>query len=188
MKYKKQLITAALLGLMLAGLGLIYSVFSSSGVTSSTNQIESGTEPQENLVPAVSLPTLGGEEINLLEDRGEVTILFAMSYWCTTCVPEARALARLIDEYEEQGLRVVVIDLDPDVNPEQLQTFIDEVGENRLTWTFDPEADFMRRYNVRALDTTIIVNADGYEVYRDIQPTSYDTLQAAIEQLFEGES
>jgi peroxiredoxin len=128
----------------------------------------------------VTLPTLGGGEINLLEDRGEVTILFAMSYWCTTCVPEAQALARLFDDYEEQGLQVVVIDLDPEVKPELLQTFIDAVGENRLTWAFDPEARFMRAYNVQALDTTIIVNAEGYEVYRDIRPTPYETLQENI--------
>lgn len=184
MKYKKQLITVVLLGLMLVGLGLIYSVFSSSGVTFSTRQIEPNTKTQGELVPAVTLPTLGGGEINLLEDRGQVTILFAMSYWCTTCIPEAQVLARLFDNYEEQGLRVVVIDLDPEVKPELLQTFIDAVGENRLIWAFDPEAAFMWAYNVRALDTTIVVNAEGYEVYRDIQPSSYSTLQKVVEQWF----
>jgi thiol-disulfide isomerase/thioredoxin len=181
MIYQKKLITVGLLILMLTGFGLIYSVFSDSGATVST-QSKAQFTPPENQIAAVNLPTLDGKEINLLEDRGEVTILFAMSYWCTTCVPEARALAQLVDKYEGQGLRVIVIDLDPTVSPEHLQGFIDEVGENRLIWAFDPEAAFMWTYNVRALDTTIVVNADGYEVYRDIRSTPYSTLQKIVEQ------
>jgi hypothetical protein len=46
MKIKKQLMTAALLGIMLAGLGVIYAVFSSSGVTSSASQTEPNAKPQ----------------------------------------------------------------------------------------------------------------------------------------------
>lgn len=180
MKNTKQLITGGLLLLMLVGGLLMIRVFSSSGVISSANQLDSDETIPGTPVPAVTLPTLDGQAVNLLEDRGKVTILFAMSYWCTTCVPEAQALARLFEEYEGQGVRIVVIDLDPGVNPELLQTFIDEVGENRLTWAFDPDAEFMQHYNVRALDTTIIVNADGYEIYRDIRPTSYETLRENI--------
>jgi peroxiredoxin len=180
LKNTKQLITVGLLLLMAVGSLLMIRVFSSSGAISSTSQIDSSQTTGGTPIPAVTLPTLDGQEVNLLEDRGKVTILFAMSYWCTTCVPEAQALARLFDEYEEQGVRIVVIDLDPEVSPDLLQPFIDEVGENRLTWAFDPDAEFMRRYNVRALDTTIIVNADGYEVYRDIRPTPYETLRENI--------
>ncbi|RIK41364.1 MAG: hypothetical protein DCC55_12190 [Chloroflexi bacterium] len=175
--------TAILLGAMLLGAGLIYRVFSANGVVPSASSI-SGAEQEAvgPVIPEVTLPTLDGGQINLLRDRGEVTILFAMSYWCTTCVPEAQALARLYEEYEAAGLKVVVIDLD-DVSPEHLQTFIDAVGENRLTWAFDPEVQFMRRFNVQALDTTIIVDAEGHEVYRDIRSTSYDVLRREIEKV-----
>jgi peroxiredoxin len=179
----KHLISVGLLLFMLIGIGLVVRVFRSSGAIPSTDSLTISQEVKGMPVPEVNLATLDGQPINLLRDRGEVTILFAMSYWCTTCVPEAQALARLYDEYEEKGLKVIVIDLDPDTNPERLQTFIDLVGDNRLTWVFDPNAEFMYLYNVRALDTTIIVNSDGYEVYRDIQSTPYEKLRQALEQL-----
>lgn len=174
-------VTVVLLGVMLLGAGLIYRVFSANGVVPSASSV-SGAEQEAvgPVIPEVTLPTLDGEQVNLLRDRGEVTILFAMSYWCTTYIPEAQALAQLYEEYEAAGLKVVVIDLDPNVSLGHLQTFIDAVGENRLTWAFDPEVQFMRRFNVQALDTTIIVDAEGREVYRDIRSTSYAVLRREI--------
>lgn len=183
MLQRKHLVTWSLLLVMMVGMISLIWVFSTNGVIPVTSNPINEDEIRGNGIPAVTLSTLDGQRINLRDDRGKVTVLFAMSYWCTTCVPEAQALTRLYDDYEDQGLKVVVIDLDPDGTPELLQPFIDEVGDNRLIWAFDTEGDFFRQYNVRALDTTIIVNADGYEVYRDIQPTSYDTLQRAVESL-----
>lgn len=183
MLQRKHLITGSLLLVMLVGMVSLIWVFSTSGVVPATSSQITEGEIKGNVIPAVTLSTLDGQRINLREDRGSVTVLFAMSYWCTTCVPEAQALTQLYSDYEDQGLKVVVIDLDPDGTPELLQTFIDQVGDNRLIWAFDTEGDFFHQYNVRALDTTIIVNADGYEVYRDIQPTSYDTLQRVVESL-----
>lgn len=180
---KKHLITAALLLVMLAGAVLILYVFGSSGVASPTSDLNADQVADGEVIPEVSLTTLDGTQVNLLHDRGEVTIFFAMSYWCVTCVPEAQALVQLYEDYHTEGLKVVVIDLDPDGSPELLQSFIDEVGENRLTWAFDTAGEFMHGYDVRALDTTIVVNAEGYEVYRDIQSTPYDRLQAIVEQL-----
>jgi len=176
-------VTVILLGVMLLGALLTYWVFSANGIVPSASSI-SGAEQEAvgPVIPEVTLPTLDGEQVNLLRDRGEVTILFAMSYWCTTCVPEAQALAQLYEEYEAKGLKVVVIDVD-EVSPAKLQTFIDLVGENRLIWAFDPEVQFMRQFNVQALDTTIIVDAEGREVYRDIRSTPYNVLRREIEKV-----
>jgi peroxiredoxin len=183
MLQRKHLITWGLLLVMMLGIISLIWVFNTSGVVPTTSSPITEGKVKGNVIPAVTLSTLDGQPINLREDRGKVTILFAMSYWCTTCVAEAQALSRLYDDYEDQGLKVVVIDLDPDGTPERLQLFIDQVGDNRLIWAFDTKGDFFRQYNVRALDTTIVVNADGYEVYRDIQPTSYNTLQRVVESL-----
>lgn len=175
----KRLFTGALLGLIVLGGYTIWSVFVSNNVLPTENKI-SNPAPNDTLIPAVSLITIDGQSINLRDDRGQVTIFFVMSYWCTTCVPEAQALARLHDQYESQGLKVVVIDLDPCGEPDLLRLFIDEVGANRLIWAMDPESVFMQHYNVQALDTTIIVNQDGYEVYCDFTSTSYADLESLI--------
>ncbi|MCL4732899.1 TlpA family protein disulfide reductase [Patescibacteria group bacterium] len=175
-------VTVILLGVMLLGALLTYWVFSANGVVPLAPSVSGADQAPGPVIPEVTLPTLDGGQVNLLNDRGEVTVLFAMSYWCITCVPEAQALAQLNEEYEAKGLKVVVIDVD-EVSPENLQTFIDLVGENRLTWAFDPEVQFMRRFNVQALDTTIIVDAEGREVYRDIRSTPYNVLRREIEKV-----
>jgi hypothetical protein len=38
-------------------------------------------------------------------------------------------------------------------------------------------------YEVRALDTTVIVDRNGWVVYRDEHPTDYETLRAVVAQL-----
>ncbi len=180
---RSNVVTVVLVGIMALGAGLTLWVFSSSGVIPAASGISGADQKLAPVIPEVTLATLDGEPVNLLRDRGDATILFAMSYWCVTCVPEARALAQLHEEYADKGLRVIVIDLDPDASTEHLQTFIDEVGENRLTWAFDTTGEFMRRYNVQALDTTIIVDGEGREVYRDIQSTSYDRLRSELQKV-----
>ncbi|MBZ0321309.1 MAG: TlpA family protein disulfide reductase [Anaerolineae bacterium] len=180
---RKNLTTIFLLGLMVFGsLVIALNLLRGDAVTSIQSR-ESLRPKYDQTIPAVTLITLDNGPINLGQDRGTVTILFGMSYWCGTCVPEAQALARLMDEYGKHGLQVVVIDLDPEGSAENLQPFIEAVGDNHLIWAFDNAGQFAFRYSVRALDTTIIVNAEGYEVYRDIQPTSYETLRDLVEQL-----
>jgi thiol-disulfide isomerase/thioredoxin len=101
-----------------------------------------------------------------------------MAYWCGTCIPEARALAQLQQEYGDQ-LQVVVVDIDPLSTPERLQEFIfaSTLGTDSLSWAMDRDGSFSRSYNIRALDTTIILDRDGREIYRDTYPTPYDTLR-----------
>lgn len=180
---RKNLTTLFLLGLMTVGGFVMAVMLLGNNPTSPTSDTNSLQPKSNQRIPEVTLPTLSGGQVNLRQDRGDVTILFAMSYWCGTCVPEAQALARLLDDYGKRGLQVVVIDLDPDGSAQNLQPFIEAVGDNHLIWAFDNAGAFAFRYNVRALDTTIVVNAEGYEVYRDIQSTSYETLRELVEKL-----
>ncbi len=54
-----------------------------------------------------------GSVFDLTHERGNVVVLFFMAAWCTTCIPEARALNALYEEYGDRGLRILAIDIDP---------------------------------------------------------------------------
>ena len=54
-----------------------------------------------------------GSVFDLAQARGNVVVLFFMAAWCTTCIPEARALNALYEEYGDRGLSVLAIDIDP---------------------------------------------------------------------------
>lgn len=132
--------------------------------------------------PSFTLTSLTGDTVTVPDMDRRATVIFSMAYWCGTCVPEARALRQLQDEYGD-GLRVVLVDIDPSSSPQQLQQFIQAVGPNDLTWTFDSDGEFSRTYGIRVLDTTIILNGGGREVYRDAYPTAYETLRDELERI-----
>jgi len=115
--------------------------------------------------------------------RRQDKIVFFMAYWCGTCVPEARALGRLYQEYGADRLSIVAVDVDPNSTPESLRVFADMAGNPGYTWAFDTGNQVLKTYQVRSLDTTVIINPAGEIVYRDGFPTPYDVLKKELEKL-----
>ena len=133
--------------------------------------------------PPLIVERLDGGQFDLQRDHGEATVLFAMAYWCGTCIPESQALATLQNEMGPQGLVVVPVDIDPTSTPDLLNQFIDYASASNLTFVFDSGGAFVQTFKVRVLDTTIILDAEGNEVYRDQFPTTYETLRAELEKV-----
>ena len=108
--------------------------------------------------PDFSVPTLGGATFSLNDGRGKPTIVFFMAYWCSTCIPEAKALAQLKAEYGED-INIAAIDVDPSSTPQALEQFKQVSGGEALTWAFDTDQQVASDYQVRSLDTTLILNS-----------------------------
>lgn len=134
------------------------------------------------VAPDFTASTLDGGTFSLAEQRGRPTIIFFMAYWCGTCIPESQALAQLKDEYGD-SVRIVAIDVDPSSTPQALRQFKSAAGNGAFVWAFDKEQQAVAAYQVRTLDTTFILDAEGHVVYRDSSPTPYDVLQETLTQL-----
>jgi len=132
--------------------------------------------------PDFSVPTLDGGTFRLADQRGKPTVIFFMAYWCPTCVPEARALARLHQEYGDK-ISILALDIDPSSSPELLQQFITWAGNPGYTFAFDKDNLVVQKYKVRSLDATVIIDAEGNIVYKDSYPTPYETLKATLEKV-----
>ncbi len=164
------------IALFIAAAWLLMNSF--AGLDSLSNPIAGET------APSFTLTSLTGEPVTVPDTDRQATAIFTMAYWCGTCVPEARALAQLQYEYGDV-LRVVLVDMDPSSSPQQLESFMQAVGSNSMTWTFDSDGNFSRTYGIRVLDTTIILDSNGREVYRDAYPTPYETLRGELERLID---
>lgn len=132
--------------------------------------------------PDFSVPTLDGGTFSLAEQRGKPIVLFIMAYWCPTCVPEARALKQIHEEYGDK-VSILALDVDPSSSPEQLQGFVEWAGNPGYAFGFDKDNTVVQKYKIRSLDETFIIDADGNIVYHDSYPTSYDRLKAQLEKL-----
>jgi peroxiredoxin len=131
--------------------------------------------------PDWALETLDGDTFRLADHRGDVVVMFFMASWCGTCVPEAQALAELYREYGQEGLTVVAINVEPEKKVPELTRFRQLANNGDYFWVFDTAFQVTQLYNVKALDTTIIIDRTGHIAYRDGFPTPKDVLEPEIQ-------
>ena len=179
-KSQKKKTVLSLVGItaLLLGIAVIWLALRPVQAAKATPSGVVGTKLGE-IAPDFTIPTLEGGTFSLAEQHGNPTIVFFMAYWCGTCIQEDRALAQLKDEYGNQ-LNIVAIDIDPSSTPDALAQFKHAADDGDFTWAFDAGQQVTQVYQVRSLDTTLILDENGVVVYRDEFPTHYDILKDAL--------
>jgi peroxiredoxin len=114
--------------------------------------------------PAFSLPDLRGRSVALNNFRGKPVLLTFWASWCRLCVAESDLFERL---NREMGTRLVVLGLDVDDDPEELQHFL---KIRPLSYPILIAGDFPSpipiTYDlVGTLPVTIVIDPDGYIIY-----------------------
>lgn len=134
-------------------------------------------------VPDFALTTTDGGTFRFSEQRGRVVGVFVMASWCGTCIPETQAWERLANERAAQGLSVVAVSGDPGDTADDVRRFAALAKAQHPIWTLDPKGEFVRLFQVRSLDTTLIFDRAGQLVYRDAIPTPYEVLRRELDKV-----
>ena len=137
----------------------------------------------QSAAASISLSTIDGQTVSLPGNPGQITVVYTMGYWCADCVPGAKTLTRLQTEYGSRGVRFIAVDVSPQVTATDLQPFVQVVGDNHLTWAMDASGRFAYLYKIQTLDTAILLDGQGQEVYRGGQSSSDTNLRAALDKL-----
>lgn len=194
--YRRTQSTAWRLGPLVLGLSALALIIGALWLAASQKPaIGSPTAPPDTVdrptavrlgapAPDFSVPTLDGKSFSLSSQRGKPTAILIMAYWCSSCLPEARAMTRLHQEYGDR-VTLVALDVDPSSTPEDLRAFKALAGDGNYVWALDTGQKVASTYRVRALDTTFIVDRNGILVYQDAYPTPYETLKAELEKLLQ---
>lgn len=129
--------------------------------------------------PAFRLERLDGGEMALDELRGRPVVLNFWTTWCVECHTEAPELDAF---HRDFGDRVAVIGIDMREPASVARRFVEEYG---LTYTvlLDRDGRTSRRYRVRGVPETWILDADGVARYHLIGPVDYARLEDVISSL-----
>lgn len=133
--------------------------------------------------PDFALKTIDGSTFRLSEQRGRVVGLYVVASWCDTCIPGTQAWDRLAGEQGSRGLSVVAVSGDPGDTPDDMRRFAALAKAQRPIWALDPKGEFVRQFQVRSLDTTLIIDRAGQLVYRSNIPVSYDVLRRELDKV-----
>lgn len=133
--------------------------------------------------PDFTLPTPDGERVQLsqLLEKGPVLLDF-WATWCKPCIKGMPKLEEIHNKYKKKGLSVVGVNEDGPRGRNKIRPFIN--GRN-ITFqiAIDSDGSVMKRMQVRALPTTLLIAPDGEIVLRQAGLSDPKPLIDAIEML-----
>ncbi len=74
-----------------------------------------------------------------------------------------------------------MVSIDPSETPQSIEAFNSAAGIEEPLPTVLYSAEIVQEFGVSALETTIILDRDGEEVYRDVAVSDAETLRAELE-------
>jgi len=133
--------------------------------------------------PHFNLAAPNGERVDLskLLQKGPVLLDF-WATWCKPCIKGMPKLDQIHQKYKDKGLTVIGINEDGPRGQNRIRPFLN--GHN-ITFqiAIDSDGSVMKRMQVRALPTTILIAPDGEIVLRQAGLADPEPLIKAIEML-----
>lgn len=120
------------------------------------------------------LSDMDGKTVDLDKLRGKLVLINFWATWCPPCRKEMPSLQRLWKKLGGSGLQVVAVNVGEDAD-----TVFAFMGilENSPTFpiVFDKDSEVMRKWPIRGLPTTFLVDKNGKTIYRAIGGREFDS-------------
>jgi cytochrome c biogenesis protein CcmG/thiol:disulfide interchange protein DsbE len=132
------------------------SAVSTCAVLPTTAHADPAT-PAATIAPSFDLPTLTGT-VDTDSLRGHVVLVDFWASWCLPCAESFPWLASMQEQYGDQGLRVVAVDLDK--QRELAEKFLRR-HPAPFTVAFDPAGGTAEAFGVEAMPSSFLIGPDG---------------------------
>ncbi|KGR75737.1 thiol-disulfide oxidoreductase ResA [Ureibacillus sinduriensis] len=176
-KKKKRSIVRSLILLVLFG-AIVFTVFSSS-TKEKVEMLQVGDE-----APDFELVDLNGEKHRLSEYAGQGLFLNFWGTWCEPCKREFPIIDRKYQEYRNQGVQVLAVNIAE--SDFAVRNYI-ESKELTFPVVIDKEKSVMNAYNIKPLPTTFLINPDG-EIIKIITGEMNETMVQQYMELIKPEN
>ena len=104
-------------------------------------------------------------QINLDDFKGNLVLLNFWATWCAPCKEEMPSLNQLQSQKNLDNLKIFPINVGQD-NLEKASKFFEDLGIDNLKIYFDSPITLAKKFGLRGVPTTILINKDGYEFAR----------------------
>ena len=164
-------------------LAVIWTLFSRIPVDGAP-QDEAPPSPRQGFsAPDFSAELLDGGQVTLSELRGQPIILNVWATWCPPCRSEMPALEKVYNDFKEQGLILIGLNLTSQDSEKTVAAF---VQENSLSFpvALDRDGTVQRKYKISGYPTTFFIDREG--IIRSVVvggPMSAALIQSKVEDL-----
>ena len=117
--------------------------------------------PQQGfLAPDFELSTTTGETVTLSDLRGQAVLVNLWATWCPPCRAEMPAIEKIYNEYKDDGLVVLAVNMTYQDSAVDIAPFVEEYG---LTFPIllDETGSVGSSYQLRSLPSSFFIGRDG---------------------------
>ena len=108
--------------------------------------------------PDFTLRSVGGANLRLAEQRGQVVLVNFWATWCGPCRQEMPHLNRLYDKYRSAGFVLLGVNIDDD--PRAAADLAAKLGVH-FPVLLDTDKRVSRAYDMSAMPATLLIDRDG---------------------------
>ena len=112
-------------------------------------------------------------QINLNEFQGNLILLNFWATWCAPCKEEMPSLDILQNHDGLDNLKIFPINVGQD-NLKKSLKFFEDLGINNLKVYFDSPTTLAKKFGLRGIPTSILINKEGFEFARIIGSTDFE--------------
>ena len=150
-----------------------FSIFSSISQTNEDvplNNIAINEIPKP--ISSLIFEDFSGNKINLKHYHGRLVIINFWATWCAPCKKEMPSLDNLYQDNNFKNLQIFAVNME---QPNALKTkkFFTDLNIQKLEIFFDPNLNFVKRFKLRGMPTTVLINKKGEEFARIIGETNF---------------
>lgn len=148
------------------------------------NALSKAVVEVNSIAPDFTAPDPEGNQINLSEILGKVTILDFWASWCRPCRLENPNFVKLYDKYHEKGLNIISVSLDRE---NQKSRWIKAIEKDNLSWYNVSNLKYWQdpvalMYNISSIPATFILDDKGTIIATRLRGSA---LEKKIDELFE---
>ena len=150
-----------------------FSIFSSISQTNEDvplNNIAINEIPKP--ISSLIFEDFSGNEINLNEYHGKLVIVNFWATWCTPCKKEMPSLDYLYQNAKFKNLQIFTVNMEQP-NRTKAKKFFTELNIDKLEIYFDSDLNFVKKFKIRGVPTTILINKKGEEFARIIGEVNF---------------
>tara|TARA_Y100001958_G_C21003358_1_gene386325 strand:- start:251 stop:760 length:510 start_codon:yes stop_codon:yes gene_type:complete len=113
------------------------------------------------------------KQLNLSDYKGKLILLNFWATWCAPCKKEMPSLDLLQTHYKLNNLKIFPINVGRD-SLDKSQIFFDDLKIKNLKIYFDNEITLAKKFGLRGIPTSILINKDGLEFAKIIGSIDFD--------------
>ena len=116
------------------------------------------------------------KQINLEDFKGNLILLNFWATWCAPCKEEMPSLDQLKNNSNLDNLKIFPINVGQE-NEEKAINFFNDLKISNLDTYFDSSITLAKKFSLRGIPTTILLNKDGYEFARIVGSIDFENEQ-----------